>query len=140
MGYPTKTTLVITVDKGNLSSFPGALTSAQIKKYYFVLEPSVRSHLTPERQGIQSTILQLCSWPADLLPSSASNDAFPARLDFTTNLVFATCFQCSGKIFGDPVGRFIAPSISGNNYILVVYYYDSNTIHPIAMPSRTKES
>ena len=117
MGYPTKTTLAIAVDKGNLSSFPGALTSAQINKYYFVLEPSVKGHLTQERQGIQSTSLHLCSQPDQLSPSSASNDAFPARIDSTTNLVFATCFQCSGKIFGDPAGRFIAPSISGNNYI-----------------------
>ena len=43
-------------------------------------------------------------------------------------------------MYGDPAGRFIAPSISGNTYILVVYCYDSNTIHPIAMQSRTKES
>ena len=43
-------------------------------------------------------------------------------------------------MYGDPAGRFIAPSISGNTYILVVYCYDSNTIHSIAMQSRTKES
>ena len=42
MGYPTKATLAITVDKGNLSSFP----SAEINKYYFVLDPSVKGHLT----------------------------------------------------------------------------------------------
>jgi len=73
MGYPTKTTLAIAVDKGNLFSFPGA----QINKYYFVLDPSVKGHPTQERQGMQASTLQLCSRPTDLSPSGASNDAFP---------------------------------------------------------------
>ena len=140
MGYPTKTALRMAVGKGNLSSFPGGLTSAQINRYYYILEPSVKGHLTQERQGIQYTQLPDLSYPAPISPAHASNDAFPARLDSTTNVVFATCFQCTGKIYGDPIGRFIAPSISGNNYILIVYCYDSNTIDPIAMSSRTKEA
>ena len=94
----------------------------------------------PREKIIQSTTLQLCSRPVDLSPSSAYNDDFPARLDSSTNIVFDTYFQCSSKIFGDSAGRLIAPSISGNNYILVVYCYDNNTIHPISMPSTTKES
>ena len=56
MGYPTKTTLAIAVDKGNLSSFPGALTSAQINKYYFILEPSVKGHL-PRRDKVYNLLL-----------------------------------------------------------------------------------
>ena len=80
------------------------------------------------------------SYPASISPDRASNDAFPAQLDYTTNIVFATCFKYTGNIYGYLTGRFIAPSISGNSYILIVYCYDSNTIHPIAMPSRTKEA
>ena len=34
----------------------------------------------------------------------------------------------------------MAPSISENNYILIIYDYDSNTIHGPAMPDRKKES
>ena len=45
-------------------------------------------------------------------------------------------FQATGKIYGDPTGRFVAPSISGNEYILVVYNYDANTIHVEAFQSR----
>ena len=55
MVYPTKTALRIAVGKGNVSSFPGGLTSAQINRYYYILEPSVKGHLAQERQGIQST-------------------------------------------------------------------------------------
>ena len=49
-------------------------------------------------------------------------------------------FHYIGKIYGDTAGRFIVSSISSSNYILIVYYYDSNTIHPIAIPSRIKEA
>ena len=71
LGYPTKTTLIIAATKGNVSSFPGALTSAHINEYYYVLEPSVKGYLTQERQGIQSTTLQLYSQPDHTSPSSA---------------------------------------------------------------------
>ena len=76
MGYPTKTALRIAVGKGNLSSFPGGLTSAQINRYYYILEPSVKGHLTQERQGIQSTQLSDLSYPVSISPAHASNDAF----------------------------------------------------------------
>ena len=49
-------------------------------------------------------------------------------------------FSVFRKLYSDPAGRFITPSISSNNYILVIYRYDSSTIHPIAMPFRTKKS
>ena len=80
MGYPTKTSLRIAVGTGNISSFPGCLMSAQINRYYYILEPSVKGHLTQERQGIQSTQLPDLSYPASISPVHASNDVFPARL------------------------------------------------------------
>jgi hypothetical protein len=39
-------------------------------------------------------------------------------------------------IFTDPTGRFPTPSTSGNQYILVVYEYDSNFIHTKPMVDR----
>ena len=57
-----------------------------------------------------------------------------------TNYIFAKCVPATGKIYGDSTGRFVATSISGNKYLLVIYDYDSNTIHAEGMPSNTKES
>ena len=112
LGYPTKTTLTIAFTKGNLSSFLGALISVRINKYYSVLEPPVKGHLTQERQGIQYTTLQLCSKSDEISLSSASSDAFPARLHASTNLVFATCFQCSGKFMVTPLAvLLLLPSV-----------------------------
>ena len=42
-----------------------------------------------------------------------------------------------GKIYTDQTGRFQVTSSRGNKYIMVVYNYDTNTIHAEAMTSRT---
>ena len=52
-----------------------------------------------------------------------------------TNLVFLKTVDLSGKIYTDQTGRFPVTSRKGNNYILVAYHFDSNTIH--AEPLKT---
>ena len=42
-----------------------------------------------------------------------------------------------GKIFTNQTGRFIVPSNTGNNYLLVLYDCDSNFIHAQPMKSRS---
>lgn len=37
--------------------------------------------------------------------------------------------KCTSKVYGDPTGKFITPSLSKNNYILIMYNKDSNSIH-----------
>jgi hypothetical protein len=39
-------------------------------------------------------------------------------------------------VFTDPTSRFLTPSTSGNQYILVVYKYDGNFIHAEPMVDR----
>jgi hypothetical protein len=43
----------------------------------------------------------------------------------------------TGKVFSDQTGRFLAPSSNGNNYLLILYDYDSNQIHAAPMKSRS---
>jgi hypothetical protein len=42
------------------------------------------------------------------------------------------------RIYTDPTGNFLVPSSSGNAYMLVLYDYDSNSIHVEPMHSRIK--
>jgi hypothetical protein len=51
-----------------------------------------------------------------------------------SNLPHHTC------IVADPTGRFITPSSSGNNYLLIVYDYDSNYIHAEPRKNRSAQS
>jgi hypothetical protein len=59
----------------------------------------------------------------DLSPTS--NDP----TGFKTREIFVSCHKTTEKIYSDPTARFITPSSSGNNYMLVVYDYNINYIH-----------
>jgi hypothetical protein len=43
-------------------------------------------------------------------------------------------------VYTDPTGKFLVPSVSGNQYVLVVYEYDSNYIHAEPMIDQTGPS
>jgi hypothetical protein len=60
----------------------------------------------------------------------------PAR----TRHLYADCRATTGMLFIDPTGRFLTPSTSGNQYILVVYEYDGNFIHAEPMVDRKAPS
>ncbi|KAG7372529.1 hypothetical protein IV203_018672 [Nitzschia inconspicua] len=57
-----------------------------------------------------------------------------------THHCFAAAFEPTGKIYSDLTGKFIAPSSTGNNYILVMYDFDSNAILTVPMKNRSQQS
>ncbi len=57
-----------------------------------------------------------------------------------TNNIYADCRAITGNIGLDQTGRFIVPSTSGNNYLFILYDYDSNSIQAEPIPNRKKES
>eukprot|EP00957_Ditylum_brightwellii_P123394 9408426-Ditylum_brightwellii.AAC.1 len=63
--------------------------------------------------------------------SERTNEHYIALYDINT--------KDSSITYANLTGKFPIPSISGNNYILVLYDYDSNTILAIAMKNRTEE-
>jgi hypothetical protein len=40
-------------------------------------------------------------------------------------------------VYTDLTGKFPVPSSQGNNYIFLLYHYDSNSIHVRAIPNRS---
>ena len=92
-----------------------------------------QGHLTQVSQGIQSTQNAFCNLPQENLPTL--QDLLQQCTSPMPNENKATC-----TIHSDPTGRFIHPSAAGNNYCLVVYCYDSNSIHVEAIPSRLAEA
>ena len=64
-------------------------------------------------------------------------DQFPSSTQSEdTNLVFFKTVDPPGKTYTDQTGRFPVTSSNRNRSILVVYHYDSNTIH--AEPLKTR--
>ena len=53
----------------------------------------------------------------------------------STHNVFAIIEE-TGKVYTDQTGQFTVQSIAGNQYILVLYYYDSNAILTEAIKTR----
>ena len=43
--------------------------------------------------------------------------------------IFAGSLPITGRLYGDPTGRYLATSINDNQYMLDVYDYGLNTIH-----------
>jgi hypothetical protein len=64
------------------------------------------------------------------MEQEATHDAVPPEPPSArTRHLYADCHATTSMIFTDPTGRFLAPSTSGNQYILVVYEYDGNFIN-----------
>jgi len=46
----------------------------------------------------------------------------------------------TGQTYMDLTGKFVSPSSSSNNYILIVYDYNSNGILAVPLPNRHADS
>ena len=145
------------IDSGFLSTWPG-LTAAQIRRNPPQSEATIKGHLHAQRSNIRSTkiyraanslqnedtkIMNLLPplppsmgpypVPPTLVPHHTQNTQINNQHD-----VFVTCHELTGKTFSDQTGRFICPSTCGNNYIFLLYNYDSNSIHVEPIQSRSK--
>ena len=144
MGFPKISTFRKAVQNDSLATFPGNLASSQIGQNLHFSVPTELYYMTQEYQGTQST--KKIHLPSDDIPPpevdkiTELEDNAPRPIARKTNYMSAKCVPATGKIYSDPTGRFVATSISGNRYLLVIYDYDSNTIHAEGMPSSTKES
>ena len=70
-------------------------------------------------------------------------DAFPTheQPNEWTHACYALAMESTGQIYSDQTGCFIAPSVNkGNQYLSVMYDYDSNSIHAEPMKNKTTNS
>ena len=141
---PVLSTWCKAIDEGRFTSWP-ELTSSLVKKYPPRSIAMVKGHLDQDRANQRSTKpLPLSDNNAKPTMTSASEetdaDISPIQTSppaLRTHFIYADCQPLSGQIYSDPTGRFIAPSSSGNVYLLVVYDYDSNYIFAEPMKTRT---
>ena len=57
-----------------------------------------------------------------------------------THHTYVDCQSITGKIGTDQKSRFAVPSFSGNNYLLILFDFDNNSIFSKPIPNRTKHS
>ena len=138
---PTKSGFLKAIEKGNFHSWPG-LTTDLIKKH---LPPSIatlKGHLKQEQQGLQSTKKAPAQVKADI-KLEEEDFAPPSESPNTkTKDCFLTIVERpnrrSGTTSSDQTGRFPIRSSRGNEYVCVLYDYDSNAI--LAEPIKNKEA
>jgi hypothetical protein len=119
------------------------LTTTTLRKYPPNSIATTKGHLDQTRKNQRST--KQPNDPSTPLPAPAvldplHVDAIPTSepANVRTHQCFATGFEpTTGQIHSDQTGKFVLASSSGNNYILVVYDYDSNGILVKPMQSRS---
>jgi hypothetical protein len=109
---PTTRTFIDAIRKGFFTTWPGLSVKA-IQKYLPQSESTTQGHLDQEKQGTMST-----------------------QISTRTNNISASIMHITSKIYTDLTGRFPIQSNRGNNYLYVLYDYDSNAILAEPMKNR----
>ena len=124
---PTKSTLLKAIHNGNFIGWPG-LTTNNVSKFLHETTATALGHMDQERQGLQST----------KSPHYQHDCFFPTKANKPTNEIIATIidFKKAHTAYFDLMGAFPYISSRGNQYILLLYDYDSNAITVKAMKTR----
>ena len=135
LGSPTPSTLTDAMDRGfiNIPAFTKAMFVRNLPK----LIATSKGHLDRTRQGIRSThpsahpTIQT-ETKEEMLPSTASRTKTHI---ITVKLLNSD--QITGQNYNDMTGRFPVASVTGKNYILLMYNVDANYIHVEPMIDRS---
>jgi hypothetical protein len=132
MFSPVISTWTDAINAGFLDSFP-ELTAKQVRQYQPHSEATTMGHMHAQCSNIRST-------KTPKPTSSSSQPSFHEPSDHGTHHIYTDCQPITGQVGSDQTGCFVVPSTSGNNYIFVLYDYDSNSIHAEPIPNRKKAS
>lgn len=137
---PAISTLKRALDCGFLPNFLG-LTAQALAKHPPNSFAMVKGHMDQTRKNQQSTKPKPNANPPKPPQAADEDDAFPPSdpSNSRTHHCFAALIQpATGQIHTDQTGKFIVASNSGNNYMIVLYDYDSNSILVESMQSCTR--
>jgi hypothetical protein len=126
---PALSTLENALSNHWLNNFPG-LDLGTFCRNAPTSIPMDKGHMDQIRQNTRSTKPK----PPKPAPDT---DANPSPIETKTPECYASIFEANGQVFSDQTGRFIIPSSSGNNYVMVLYDYDSNSIFSQPFKNRT---
>jgi hypothetical protein len=138
---PTLSTLEKALQNGYLTNFPG-LTTKALQSHPPRAAPMIKGHLDQSRKNQRSTktsAANIISATNDELPD-IMHDVQPTGIDERTHYCYASIIEPTGQIYSNQTGRFVTPSSTGNNYLMVLYDYDSNHMFPLPLKNRTAQT
>lgn len=128
---PVKSTEITAVNAGHFATWPD-ITAAQIRRHFPV---SVHMHLGHMDQSCANQQSTKGLAPTTYLDTE--QDTKPPPIPDRTNAVYVDLHDVTGQVYSDQTGRFPTVFSSGNNYLKVVYKYDSNFIQAEPLKSRS---
>ena len=121
---PCPSTWIKAVEKGFFSTWPG-VTKEAINKFLPKSIHTSMGHLDQERKNLRSTRREINT--VDTIKSIPSKDR--------THEVYTKIQQ--NHVYSDQTGRFPVQSNRGHNYIMILYDYDTNSIHAEPLKNRS---
>ena len=166
LGAPAIATLEKALRLNYITGFPGLTVDTLRKHAPTTSIPMIKGHMDQSRKNQRSTTTISAAAtiipfddtevpPAStlvptpditVLPTTHTqydtNDHFPASEpgNDRTHFCYAAVYEPTGTIYTDLTGKFVASSSTGNNYLFVLYDYDSNGILCEPIKNRTKHS
>ena len=137
-GFPVKSTWLDAIKAGNFASWSG-LTYQNASKYCPSYEETIKFNTAQTRHNVRSTKHK----PAPKTQPSSKNQALPvsppALTAEVTNEVHSWETPIS-NIYSDDTGRFPVRACSGNQYAMIVFHCDSNTIPAGSIQNKNRQA
>ena len=136
---PRIRTLQAALDNNRVRNFPG-LTAQTFKKHAPNSVATAKGHLDQIRANVNSTKPKENQETEEDIDADYMPEPLPKGK--VTNACYAAVkvFETTGQVHSDQTGKFPVTSSKGMKYMLIVYAFDSNSIHPVPLRSRTAES
>ena len=138
LGSPVPSTLLRSIRKARLTTFPG-LTASLISKHLPEAVATVPGHQDQEAKHLRSSKGSLPSAP----PQNVLDEDIAPQFDVdTSHQICVMLFdkQESLKSHSDHTGRFPVPSSRGDHCVFVLHHHATNAIHAKANPNRQAAS
>jgi hypothetical protein len=111
---PSLSTWCQAIDAGHFTTWPG-LTSATVRKYPPQSTPMHQGHLDQVEANLRSTRLPTSNMQQPTTDADIKYDVAPLAEDNNrTTVIYADCHCTTGMVYTDPTGKFLVPSVSGN--------------------------
>jgi hypothetical protein len=81
----------------------------------------VKGHMDQARKNQKST-------KTATEPAGTDDNFSPAAPDARSHFCYAALTEMTGQVYANQTGKFTFPSSNGNNYLFILYDYDSNLI------------
>lgn len=130
---PVKSTWIKAIQRGFFRSWPG-LTTTAVTKHFPQSEATTKGHMDQIQKNTRSTKTKNIHCPTS--KQEEENDP-KQEIDNASHQHFFATVTGTGKIYTDQTRRFPVTSSRGNQYVLVLYDYDTNAILTEPLKNRT---